>query len=557
MATLTGRFNRLGTSSAANEPPVVKPSQFRRIVPRPNQAAGFTGSPESRAATYEQLYAYYSNTAFDELAEWTRYRRKYGLYKYTRGIFNPVTRLVDFYVDHIYPGSIAHDGEDRHDEGIQSAIPLAFDTSEEIREALKVLWRWSNWQIKQSLMVYHGSMLGNALVEVVDDVVGGRVSLKTVYPGYVKEFQLDDDGVLLAYTLEYPILDNVLGTVKTFRKEVTLSSIRTFIDGQPQRNGANPYGFVPAVWVKHLDFGADYGMPAIRGSITKIDELNSLVSHVLDHAHKLIRSPRILWTNSQVKSLFREDDNIDPADIDERSEVTMLKGMQGGTTETLVGNLDPATIVPVVAEMIREIEKDFPELTFYDKLREQNIVTSPGAKMLMGDVEKKLRRPAANYDAASQRLFAMALAIGGYRANLSQDEGGWAVSGKLRLGQRVFAPFNLEVYSAGELEMTILPRPLIQETERERAEQLQIKGQGISSLADTLPLRERLRWLGYKERDIPAVMAEMKAEEKEKAEAEAKLAEKQAAAKARQQPSTSRSQPKSKSKAPAKKNNSK
>jgi hypothetical protein len=114
----------------------------------------------------------------------------------------------------------------------------------------------------------------------------------------------------------------------------------------------------------------------------------------------------------------------------------------------------------------------------------------------------------------------MALAIGGYRANLNVEEGGWGFGLKktLRQDQKLLKPFNLEAYSAGQLNVTILPRPLIQETSREEAEQLQIRGQGIANLEDTLPVAERLSWLGYKPEEIPKIVAALKKEQKEKSD---------------------------------------
>src|SRR5207249_9582643 len=70
-------------------------------------------------------------------------------------------------------------------------------------------------------------------------------------------------------------------------KEVDANSFRYYRDQEPYDYGygaiiENPYGFVPAVWIKHMDVGGDHGSPAIAGSFGKIDRkstrLNS--SHV-------------------------------------------------------------------------------------------------------------------------------------------------------------------------------------------------------------------------------------------------------------------------------------
>jgi hypothetical protein len=58
----------------------------------------------------------------------------------------------------------------------------------------------------------------------------------------------------------------------------------------------------------------------------------------------------------------------------------------------------------------------------------------------------------------------MAMAVGGYRAN----SGNWGPT--LNDQQRVFLPFNLESYVRGQLNFTILPRPLVPLTEMEQLE---------------------------------------------------------------------------------------
>jgi hypothetical protein len=139
----------------------------------------------------------------------------------------------------------------------------------------------------------------------------GKIRFDVHYPSVVKDFRTDFYGNLEAYVLEYEVSDPRIDQGKPFiyAKEVQRDFIAYYKNGTSVRlrkggGHPNPYGFVPAVWVKHIDIGNDYGVPAIRSAIAKIDELNSMVSHTADHIHKQIESPRILWTDSQVKPLF-------------------------------------------------------------------------------------------------------------------------------------------------------------------------------------------------------------------------------------------------------------
>ena len=497
---------------------LVRPDDRRQVYPNPSATEQMT-----RHATYEQMFAYYSNTAFDEVATWARYRQRYNLYRYTRPIFNPVTRVVDFYAEHIYPGVLST--EPILDGGVQSAMPFAYETPEELRQAAFQVWQWSNWQINKDIMVQNGALAGNVLVEIKDDLERGKVRYQVFYPTFVKDFRLDEYGNLTAYVLEYPVSDARIdnGRTFTYAKEVQKDFIAYYKNGQPHDYGngeviANPYGFVPAVWAKHRDIGTDHGVPAMRSSIAKIDELNSMVSHTADHIHKRIESPRILWSNDKIKPLFGSE-TLDSTDFDSRQQQVLLKGTSGGSTDTLVGDLDPQTIIPMIEKFTEEIEKDYPEITLYEKLRDQNIVTAPGAARLMGDVAKKISMPAANYDSANVKLVQMSLAIGGYRAN----NGDWGEV--LTPQQKKFLPFDLESYNKGELDFGFTPRALTSPTSREEADELTVRASAVSVLEKVLPLEERLKLLGKRPEEIPGIVAKVKAEQEEAMQQQVALAQ--------------------------------
>ncbi len=486
---------------------------FREDFPDPS---GSLSVRNDRRDTYNQMLAYYNNTAFDDVSKWARYKLKYNLYQYTRNIFNPVARVVDFYVDHVYPGVLSIDGKELPN-GVQSAIPLSHDTDTKLAQAIGETWKNSNWQSKSGLMVKFGGLTGNCLIEVVDDLVLGQVRYKPIWSGHVAAFEVNDSGDLDAYVLEYEAIDRTTGEIYLFGKEVQAGFIAYYKNRQLNYVVENPYGFVPAVWVLHDDFGSDFGIPAIGNSRGKIDEVNSLASHTSDHIHKQIDSPRVLWSTGVVKPLFAQDTD-DPAYDgtgygDSRREVLMLKGPKEGHTETLVGTLDAATIVPIIREMLDEIRRDYPEITMYEMLRKMSQVTGPAASKMMGDVDNKLRRPAANYDNASVKLFAMGVGISGFRAN----SGAWGPISSLSKGQQKFLEFGLGVYYKGELQATILPRPLVTESTKDVADEMYVRAQAVGQVTADVPAEEKFRMLGKREDEIPALVAALKTEKAEEA----------------------------------------
>jgi hypothetical protein len=444
---------------------------------------GFPGDQviSDRRAYLHLLWRYYQNRAFDDLAIWQKYRENFQLYRNIRSIYNPTRRLVNFYVAQVYPGVLSEDAS-RLPDGVQLAIPLSDDTDEDLKVAIAQFWQWSNWQSGNRLMVRFGSAVGSCLVEVIDDEERGKVSASVVWPGKLADkakddtpsLVLDSSGNVKFYALEYSATDEK-GQSFIFRKEISQESFRYYKNETLMDEIENPYGFVPAVWCKHVDEGDDFGSPAIAGSIGKIDELNGLVSHDHDNVDILIDSPGIIAADAKVGTIAQDAADRKVSASDEYSATAglkekptkrlLLKGPKDTSWVPLIGNLEPDKVVPLIDHLLGEIEHDFPELSMYQELRKMSQVTGPAASRMMGDVYSRVLEVSSNYDQQSIKLFQMACAIGGFR--LRQGQEGWRDKTEQR---RKFASFNLESYSRGDLDMAIMPRPLIPMTEADTVE---------------------------------------------------------------------------------------
>lgn len=458
---------------------------------------------EERAAMYALLWHYYSNEMFDKLSQDEQlYRSNYKLYRFIRLIYNPVRRLVEFYVSSIYPGALSEDGSMLPD-GIPLAIPLAKDTPDNIKVAIAQFWQWSNWQALKSVQVRYGATLGNVLIEAVDDVERGNVSVNIPWPGHVTSIKLDAAGNVKGYQLEYQTEDEE-GKLYDFRKEVDGEGFRYYRNDELYSESPNVYGFVPAVWIRHISNGTDYGDPAIAGSIGKIDELNGLVSHVHDQIHKAIGSPAVMWSDGPINNLFSQQkqgkttDYVDPPKGQE--DVLMLRGPANGRVETLLGDLNLSDAAIWTDKQLAEIEQDFPELAFYKELRGMSQITGPAAARLVGDVASRVIEVAASYDLQNIKLMQMVLAIGGFRAN----SGAW---GSLNRQQQKFLPFSLDSYERGDLDFSIVPRQIITPTKTEKAQETQAFWLGIKSAVDAgVPLEIALEEAGWTKERIAKMM---------------------------------------------------
>ena len=432
-----------------------------------------------------------------------------------RDVYNPTHRLVEFYAESIYPGVLSEDGEELPD-GTSLAIPFAEDVDPELKDAIAQFWQWTNFQAQKSIIPRYGAALGSVLVEIDDDYLAGKVTAKVWWPGFVDGLQLDNSGNVKSYALQYKVKDDLTMATVTYRKEVDIYHIREYRDRQLVKEIENPYGFTPSVWYKHSDTGAVYGAPAIDGSIAKIDELNSLASHVHDQVHKVIGAPIIVFTRSVIESLFGQakrapgENEFAPATSSSEGEnVLMLKAAEGGSVASLSGNLNLSDTINYMRELISELESDHPELGYNREMRAMSTLTGPAASRVMSDVLGKVAERAASYDVQTTKLFQMVVAIAGFRLNggfWNVDENGFAQT--ITAQQEKFRPFGLDSYRKGLLDLAIMPRQLIRPTNSEKTQEKLAVWQVVGAAVTAgVPLEFALKDSGFSDEDLEEIAA--------------------------------------------------
>lgn len=444
----------------------------------------------------------YTNEVFNVMAGWPDYAKKAHLYPRTKAIYNPVTRLVDFYGSHIYPGVLTTDGDNLPDGEIL-AIPLAKDTPDEIKEALGQLWQWSNWNINKDLWVVWCASMGDCPVEAVENVGRGKVRAKVIPPSHVIDFERDHDAPdnIISYVIEYKYFDRTDDQIYTYRKTVDRDNIREFRNDRPfdYGNGVaydNPYGFAPLVWNSHRNIGTVPGATAVR-SWRKVEMLNSLASEVSKYISVQSKTPTMVFGDGKVTSAFEDATKTD------EDSITLLKMAGSGSVSSISGNLELAAAEVRIASMIAEIEHDHPEVTMYSQLRSMGQITGPAAELLMGDVKGNVTRARAGYDSASERLFKMLMTMGGMRAN--ERKGGWA---NLTPQQEKFLPFNLESFERGDLEFSITSRPLLPKTNQQYWAEQDAKFTAIKKGIDAgFPMTYQEAQNGMNDDDVAALEA--------------------------------------------------
>ena len=440
---------------------------------------------------YAERWARYTGVLFEAMASAPGMKTDPRIYANTKLLWKHDEAMVDFYAGVIYQGTVPTDGQELPGD-IPNAIPWDPQTGAEtadavLLKALSELCSAWNWQQQMSLRPMYGAALGDCLTELVDDAERRFVYPQIVWPGYVKNIELDYVGNVRWYILEYQVEERNRQGEKTdsykFTKEVDGDLFREYRDDKVVKELRNPYSFVPAVWDRHRIAapGSVRGKSATDGTRQALYQLNSLFGHAFDFQHKAFWVPFMVAGNNGGKNADKQIDTGTPPDGATLAQ--MFKWIKVAESSQL---LQPTFDVGKTLEMLQDIREGIlaenPEASFYQQMRTMQQVTAPGAERLMGDVKNRVDLARAGYDAQTVKLFQMAVAICGMRAH-DTSEVGWARRGAPALNRRrqAFLPFSLESFDAGLLDMSILPRPIVNPTEQERMETELLKVQVIGA----------------------------------------------------------------------------
>ncbi len=414
---------------------------------------------QARMLRYQVMWAQYEGTTYRDVHSWaTQYRKDYALYKYVRPIYNPAWRLGEFWKAHLYGGLL--DVEAR----AEGAIPIGTE-SETLRPAIAELWKWSRWQVQKDVLTVRGAILGDAILQVVDDVNRERVYLKLLYPGVIESIDKDAFGNVKGYVIQ-DVRADPLGKVRTaaYREEVTRNGddvvYATFLNGEPYAWPENvdvtgepvsgwsePYGFVPMAVVQHNDVGLDWGWSELHPVRAKIQEADDVASMLSDQVRQHI-DPVWLMKGMKPTTSLSISGASDTADSDVpapgREERKLIWVKEGADAQAMIADLDLENVLAHLAAILKEIERDVLELS-------QDIHTASGSasgralRTARQPVVSKVLQRRVNYDAALVSAQQMAIAIGGFR------------------GYEGFAGFDLDSYGKGDLAHSVVHREVFAE----------------------------------------------------------------------------------------------
>lgn len=462
-------------------------------------------SIDARRLRYSIFGAMYENSAYDSVHSWVQsLKTDKGLYKYIRPIYNPSYRIGEFWKAKLLGGEL--DPQAGDGITVPSCLPILTE-NEELRPAIAQIWQWSNWQIKKDVFGLWTPILGDGVLKIVDDPLREKVFIKWVHPSRLKEAELDDYGNVKGYTLEYerpdPRDNRSTGTV-TYKEVATRDGdnvhYATYLNGGLYVWDDNevaewdvPYGFVPMVVLQHNDVGLDFGWSELHPGLPKFREIDDQASKLNDQIRKVVEAPFLLAgvqdpsTAKTIKGTTQTRTTEKPQP--ERAQQKYLYSNDANAkAHSLVANLDIVGVVKNIGELLKEFERDYPELRV-DLANATGDISGRALRINRSPAVAKVMQRRPNYDNAIVRIQQMAISIGGYR----QYEN--------------FEKFTLDSFFDKKLDHSIGPRPVFENDPMDKLEEEGTFLDNVKKAKDVgIPLPVYLKQQGWSEEKISDIV---------------------------------------------------
>jgi hypothetical protein len=419
---------------------------------------------DARRNRYAIYTAYDYNSIYSGLHAFTQTMKETNrLYKYIRGVYNPVSRQKQVMSANVYQGAI------NRTYLKAGAMPLDYE-NEALTTAIQNIVKWSNLEQKLGPFTEHACVKGDTAWWIVDEPSRGRVRMEPMNPGKIYDAEFDDAGNVKAATIQYMRMDEIpisergagrintswydaqskpyLFTMNMWRiaggvrfetyKDEALFPLIEDEDGTRRSTWDAPYPFVPLKIASFMPSEGHWGVNGFYNCIDKINAVNDAATLVLDQVRKVVVA--IL----KAKGIRKESLHIDmqnPSGL----PIFFIDDPEADV-EPLVSQLDLVGAQAIVKDAIAEVEKDMPELMFGETLGRNERPTEPGLRAATSMAVGRIEMARRNLDPCTAAALQMAATIGGIR------------------GYDGFDGIDERTYDRGDMELRIIERPVIADT---------------------------------------------------------------------------------------------
>lgn len=372
----------------------------------------------SRNELYNTLEGFYNNTIFEELglAALDPELAANAATDSIRGIYNPVTAIVDAYRDWTLCGRLGPEEDDTAEVHVKATNPA-------LAAAIQQVWDWSQMEREKLMVPFYAANYGDALLMVGGraDAPGlpgsGKVWVEVRHPRTIVDVDYDNRRNIVYARLEETktearTVETAMGSfasaadtdARTYRWTgvYTKTEFATFKDGKPFDFGPgarfpNPWGFVPLVLVQQKATGGDWGLNAYHAVISLINEL-CLDATVMGQLLGQWLSPQ--WA---IFGLGRNQKGIN-----RDGEAWLFE--ESGDAKALTATVDFAGGYEHIGAMLKWLADRQPELAL-SRAREANLQTGAAIRAMLFETVKKLEAAQDAYDDGLIKALQMSLTI--------------------------------------------------------------------------------------------------------------------------------------------------
>jgi hypothetical protein len=352
---------------------------------------------------YEKLKGYYDNNGLYEniLAKQAESGEVADVIK---GLITPVNRSVEFFASKIIPGDLKN-------------VTITAKT-EQAKEAILQIWKWSNFAAKKQPAVRDLSLLGNLFWKAVAD--DEKSWFETIEPKYVTSFKVDSRGYLTEIRLDIPVVieeDNYTHT-EFWTKEYYAIWIHKMGANTPLDQLSDPteyaalselkIDFIPIVHCKFREVsGNDLGVSCVHHALDKIDFANRLKTKLEQLAFNY-GEPNVV-----IKTTNPENKPGPNSRAEDVKKVMGGKAILLGANQDIdwiIQNLPYADLLAIAQSTKQELEEDLPELKYYSLKDGQ--LSGQALRMLLSGAIDRAEEARGNLIQALVRINEICMTLG-------------------------------------------------------------------------------------------------------------------------------------------------
>ena len=344
-----------------------------------------------------------------------------------RELRNPTYSAVEFYPKKLWPGTLSE------------AFTIEGNDREEVRDAIREVWHWSNWQQRKQAAARYFARYGDLFLRIAvrrdreDKPVG--VYIQLINPQHVSDFKTDPRGFITYLRYDATIMKNgskhthteIWDEATGYKKYEHQGNHTTPVDSlaDPVETAElSEFGidFLPWIHAPFMDVGESdggtmdsRGMALIWPCLTKIDEINLTVTRIASMLYRFNKATMAVMANAVDASgrpvrppKFDDNSSVDVED----EEIRYLPGM--ARMEYMVPNINWGSHLQFLNESIEALKDDLPELRYYDISKSGETASGVALRYKMGPAIDRIVEARGNAGIALVRAHKMALSIAQY-----------------------------------------------------------------------------------------------------------------------------------------------